>query len=81
MTASIAPGHQGGRASRAPTDRLAWLGLSLLLAAFPAVATVGRGAPDRAFYAWAALYAGLFVRYWQFSHRTDDGSERRTGAE
>ena len=47
-------------------DRLGWLTLSVLLVGFWAVATIGRGDLDRAFHAWAALFAGLFVLYWQF---------------
>lgn len=52
--------------------RLAWLAFSLLLFAFWAVATIGRGELDRAFYAWAALFGGLFILYWQFDLETAD---------
>lgn len=54
--------------------RLAWLGFSILLFAVWATATIGRGALDRAFHAWAALFAGLLILYWQFDLETVDGA-------
>ena len=56
-------------------DRLAWLTLSVLLVGFWALATIGRGDLDRAFHAWAALFAGLFVLYWQFDVERVGGAE------
>lgn len=61
--------------------RLGWVGLAMLLFAFWAIATIGRGALDRAFRAWAALFAGVFLLYWQFHVETFDGSGRRSATE
>ena len=49
------------------TDRLAWLGFSILLFSLWAVGTVGLWGLNSGFYLWAALFAGVFVLYWQFS--------------
>lgn len=57
-------------------NRLAWLGFSILLFAFWAIATIGQGELDRAFRAWAAAFTGLLILYWQFNLETVEDSSR-----
>ncbi|GAA0478676.1 hypothetical protein MUK72_13355 [Halococcus dombrowskii] len=46
-------------------SRLRWIGFAALLFAFWAIDPVVRQKPA-GWYAWAGVYAGLFVLYWQF---------------
>ncbi|MCD2200984.1 hypothetical protein LPA44_13925 [Halobacterium sp. KA-4] len=51
-------------------DRLAWLGVSLLLVTVWAIGTVGLWGLSGGFHLWAALFAGVFILYWQFNLET-----------
>jgi hypothetical protein len=62
------------------TNRLTWLAVSLLLFTVWVVGTAGLWGLNGGFHLWAALFAGLFILYWQFNLETV-GSEKGAGLE
>jgi hypothetical protein len=48
-------------------DRLAWLGVSILLFTLWAAGTFGLWGLKGGFHLWAGLFAGVFILYWQFN--------------
>lgn len=70
------------RIRRREKDRLIPAGASILLFAFWAMNAIGPAGPQEhgGWYAWAGLFAGLFVLYWQFHLETAGESGGRPDA-
>ncbi|EMA39882.1 hypothetical protein C448_14328 [Halococcus morrhuae DSM 1307] len=56
-------------------SRLGWIGFAAVLFAFWAIEPVVRQEPP-GWYAWAGVYTGLFVLYWQFDLEASAVAER-----
>lgn len=57
-------------------NRVAWLGVSILLFMLWAVGTFGLWGLNGGFHLWAGLFAGVFILYWQFNLETVDPENR-----
>jgi hypothetical protein len=57
-------------------NRVAWLGVSILLFMLWAVGTFGLWGLKGGFHLWAGLFAGVFILYWQFNLETVDPENR-----